>query len=208
MAKKNTINVGYQFDHATDTLKNLHSNSEKVTRYTVSDFKSRGNSWVTQAIIEKYNVPKSRIKKSFKGAKGSTVTDVRLHYSGERLTISRFKMKPKKRKTKNRPYRVNVEIVKDKPRNLPATTFVASMGKKPQAFKRLLGTRSDRLESKRKPQRYKMNQERKPLEKMELIKTMGIPSMIAGKRASTRVQEIVEENVQSRKDHHEKRFFK
>lgn len=208
MAKKNTVSVRYQFDHATDTLKNLHSNSEKVTRYTVSDFKSRGAVWVGKAVGEKYNIKTARVKKDFKGAKGGAATEVELTFSGGLLTAGGFSMDPKKRASKNKPYRVSVRIVKGEKKNLPSTTFLASIGETPQAFKRKPGTVSKKLEAKRGPQKRKLDQKRKPLEQMEVIKTLSVAQMIAGERASARVQEIVEENVQSRKDHHEKRFFK
>lgn len=186
MASKKNIGIEYQFEDSVNTLKNLHSNSEKVTKATVNDFKNRGHGPIGKAVVEEYGVTAARIKKDFKGAKGGTATDVKLQYSGKLLTVGRFKMKPKRRKPKNKPYDVSIEVVKGQPKKLPFDTFVAPINETPQAFRR---------EGKK---RYPI----------EMVKTIAIPQMISGKRASPKVQAAIEEFVQSRKDHHEKRYFK
>lgn len=83
MAKGSMLDVGYQFDQATNQLKNLQGNSQKATQATVNDFKTRGAAWVGQGVFEKYNVPKSRVKQDFKGAKGDSVNVGLLFSSGK-----------------------------------------------------------------------------------------------------------------------------
>lgn len=187
MGKK--ISVEADFEKAVKTLKGYKENSKKVIDATTKDFKSRGAGWVSQSVSEKYNISKKRVKQDFKGAKEMGEKgneEIGLKFSGRLLTVGRFKIKPKNRKKGNKPYRVNIEVVKGKPKNLPPNVFVAKANGSIQAFKR-------------------KTKDRYPL---EMMKTLSVPQMINAPRAAPHVQSTIHENLEARMKNHEKRFFK
>lgn len=80
----------------------MDAQAQKAINRTVSDFKSRGPSWISQAVTETYGIKKAEVKDAISGTRKAgkikisrtLVDNVAIEYSGRPLTPTHFKMKP------------------------------------------------------------------------------------------------------------------
>lgn len=216
--------MNVKFEGAPDIVKQLQkleTGGEKAITRTVSDFASRAPAWVSKGIREHYGVDAAAIKDAAQKPKrgktsinvaGITVDGATLVYKGKTLTPTHFKMSPKKQPEARlneparvpgqaiatdrsspvamvkppKPYTVKATIIKGKRASLPHGTFIAS------------GNGGVTLPFQRK------SESRSPI---EAVRTLSVPQMIDG-RARETINELINENLQKRFEHHMKQVTK
>lgn len=80
----------------------MDAQAQKAINRTVSDFKSRGPAWISQAVTDTYGIKKAEVKDAISGTRkagkikisGTLIDNVAIEYSGRPLTPTHFKMKP------------------------------------------------------------------------------------------------------------------
>ena len=193
-------------------LNKLENGGQTAIKKTVNGFMSRAPAWVSKGIRQHYGVDTAAIKRAGPRKKrgathinvaGVSVDGATLEYKGRTLTLTHFKMSPKKqpkRKDRRRilipgqalrnptevanirppyPYQITAQIILGKKSNLPPGSFIGD-GKTPAIpFQR---TGSGRM----------------PL---EAIHTLSVPQMIDGKARQT-IETTISENLGKRFNHY------
>ena len=201
-------------------ISKMERHGEQAVKRTVSDFTSRGPGWISKGIRTHYGVDTAAIKKAGpakrknvkqSGSEGRVIDAIGLVYRGGMLTPTHFAMSPKKipskraRKKIRIPgelitgspdvamispparYKVTAKIIKGRRMILSRDAFIAT------------GKGGRQLAFRRKGPR------RMPI---ETIKTISVPQMISGERASGTINEMVNENVKKRFEYQVGRAFK
>lgn len=206
--------MSVKFEGAPDIVKQLQkleTGGEKAITRTVSDFASRAPAWVSKGIREHYGVDTAAIKDAAKKPKrgrsapsfkvaGKIVDGAVLPYEGKPLTPIHFKMSPTtinpKGMTLNRnghaipkKYTVKATIFKGKRASFAPGTYLAPAGKNSETI----------IPFQRE------GDERKPVHS---IHTVSVPQMVDNKETRARINELINENIQKRFEHHMKQVTK
>ena len=170
------------------------ANGAKAVNAVCKEFKTRAPAWISQAITQDYTIKKKDINSNKKGAKvagkikvaGVSVDNIQIEYQGRLLTPTHFKMTPRVRP--QRKYVVRAEIKKGAKKVLGSRVFLGGTGGEIQIpFQREEG--AGRLPIK-------------------AVKTVSVPQMISAEETSMKIQELIDENMKKRLDHHIDRFNK
>lgn len=176
--------------------------AEKVLKATGSDMRRRVPGKVADEVRTVYNIKKSEITPSGKGAakgkrkagsvrvKGSTVSEVQIIYTGRVLTPTHFGMRPKTltkptgKKRKRKP--ITAEIKKGQRKSLGSNVFLGSnQGGGYIPFKR-------------------KGKSRYPI---EAVKTLSMPQMISNEGVNRKIARDVNDMLEARLIHNLNRFM-
>lgn len=176
--------------------------AQKVLKATGNDLRRRAPGKVADQVTTVYNIKKSEITPSGKGAqpkkkagtvsvRGTTVSDVTLVYKGRMLTPTHFAMRPtkpqKRPKGKRRPKPITAEIKKGKRKSLGSNVFLGTnRGGGYIPFKRTT--------AKRYP--------------IEVVKTVSMPQMVDNPAVRSEIRKDINELLRTRLNHNIKRFMK
>lgn len=114
-----------------ERMKEFEDDSKKAVRLTISDLKKKAPVVVRKQVAAVYQFPQNQIrpgavKKSKDGtktevkqaatirAKGDTIANFKLIYTGRRLTPLHFSMTPKTKPAKSRKYKIRLQILRGK----------------------------------------------------------------------------------------------
>lgn len=183
-----------RYNDVMNDINNMRAQSEKAIQRTISDFKSRGPSWISQEVCKEYNIKKKDVNEHKKGVKnqgqikvrGTKIDDIEIIYQGRVLTPTHFGMKPTSRQSK--PYQVTAQIKKNGGRKvLGSNVFLGASG----------GAGSTQIPFQRR------GNERTPI---DVIKTLSVPQMITNDDVAGNIDKRINEEMKKRLDHHMQRL--
>ena len=206
-------------------LEGLKSAPQKAVEKTLSDIKSRGPGWIATGITDRYGIKKTDITGGKVGTLKITGTgrnDLKLVYSGRRLTPARFSMSPKSPKPNRGSYTLKATILKG---NRKTIGQVKKLTKKQLAN---IGQNFQHQSTRNSPQSPWMLQHtgntkeggidyipfqrrKQPGEFKDVMRTVSLPQMVTeGENGPLRpeVKARFTDGVAKRMDHHLKRFMK
>lgn len=184
------------YDDIIKSINNMRAQSEKAIQRTISDFKTRAPSWISQEICKEYNIKKKDVNEHKKGVKnqgqikvkGTKIDNIEIIYQGRVLTPTHFGMKPAGRQDK--PYQVTVQITKKGGRKVLGTNvFLASSG----------GADTAQIPFQRR------GKARTPI---DAVKTLSVPQMISNADVSSNIQKRINEEMKKRLEHNLQRIKK
>lgn len=183
-----------RYEDILNSINDMRAQSEKAVQRTISDFKSRAPSWISQEVCKEYNIKKKDVNEHKKGVKnqgqikvrGTKIDNIEIVYQGRVLTPTHFGMKPTSRQ--NRPYQVTAQITKSSGRKaLGSNVFLASSG----------GAGTTQIPFQRK------GAARTPI---AAVKTISVPQMISNVRVSANIQKRINEEMKKRLEHNLQRI--
>lgn len=200
-------------------IQKIKDGSETAIRRTVSDFKSRAPGWISKGVRQFYGVDTAAIKEAGPRVKsgathvhisGAQIDAASLEYKGGMLTTTHFSQSPKGANPKGfkkglqripgqytssgspvvfskvpKEYKIKVRILKGSAGVLPPGTFIATHGAT-LPFQRT-------------------SEARKPILP---VKTISVPQMVSSDRAKETVNNLINENLEKRFEHHVQQALK
>ncbi len=170
---------------------------KKAVKRTVSDLKQRVPAWVSDKVMEEYNIKKKDIKEALKIKSRATTVEISgikvdsldFVFKGRPLTPIHFKMKPGKPYKHNRKYIVSAEIKKGN--------------------RVTLGTRHVFLQNPNNGgERYlpfqRQGDTRYPI---DVIRTISIPQMVSNEKVKEKIQQKIECEALNRLSHNINEVF-
>ena len=198
-------------------LNKVNDLAMQAERHTLSDIKSRANTWVAQAVTSVYNINKNEIKwdraeknnpKAMRKAgslfiNADTIDNVSLIYRGHRLSPVRFGMAPKT--PTGGDYTLSMEVFKGHRKVIGRYTVKKTKGGKyAKSTGGFIGTTN--ASSLEKTQYIPFKRESRS--RMDIVKyqSTSIKSMIEHPVVAERIQKKLIENVNKRLQHNIARF--
>lgn len=184
------------YDDIINSINNMRAQSEKAVQRTISDFKSRAPSWISQEVCKEYNIKKKDVNEHKKGVKnqgkikvkGTKIDNIEIVYQGRVMTPTHFGMKPTSRQ--NKPYQVTAQITKNGGRKaLGSNVFLASSG----------GAGTTQIPFQRR------GTARTPI---DVVKTLSVPQMITNTSVSANIRKRINEEMKKRLEHNLQRIRK
>lgn len=194
--RKTMSGIEFAIKNLKEVKADLQKTEEQVAKAvnaTTSDFAKRGPGWISQEVIDVYAISQKDIKKNTMRPKyngkiciaGLKLNNVEIKYKGRLLTITHFKMTPKKRPKKS--YRVSAEIKKGNKARMPKGVFLGGNGGgKDIPFQR-------------------EGKERLPIRS---VKSLSVPQMVTNKDVSDNIQKRINTELEKRLDNNLKRYCK
>ena len=187
---------------------------QKALKKAFNDVKKRAPAWVAAEVSKHYGVKKAEITGQNIGkvkAEGDSIKTLKFVYSGRVLTPTHFGMTPKA--PGSNAYTLKANIIKGQRSTLGK---VKKLTKKQRAALGKNFTRSGSQTSYHSPIML-MNAgggtyipfQRKSTDRknVEAIKTVSLPQMISGERASPDISASIRENVEKRVNHYLEKFM-
>lgn len=192
-----------------DVLKRLgkyENAAQKILLTTGNDLRSRVPGRVATDVRTVYGIKKADIMPAKKGDKvrragkirvsGSTVSNVSFVYTGHRLSVARFQMKPAAPIVKGVPVKqrkpVSVKIKKQ--RKTIDGVFVGYTGARPEPGQKKMNYIAFRRKTKK---RYPI----------EPVRTLSLPQMVDNPNVNELIREDINDMIVKRLNHNIKRFL-
>lgn len=193
-------NISINIENSEEIIEALgltEAQMKKAVKRTVSDLKQRVSGWISEKVMDEYNIKKKDIKEALKIKSRATTVEISgvkvdsldFVFKGRPLTPIHFKMKPSKPYKHNRKYIVSAEIKKGN--------------------RVTLGTRHVFLQNPGNGgERYlpfqRQGDARYPI---DVIRTVSIPQMITNDKVREEIQQKVDREALERLRHNADRIF-
>jgi nucleoid DNA-binding protein len=170
---------------------------KKAVKRTVSDLKQRVPGWISEKVMEEYNIKKKDIKEALKIKNRATTVEISgvkvdsldFVFKGRPLTPIHFKMKPNKPYKHNRKYTVSAEIKKGNRVTLGTKgVFIQKPGNGGERYLPF----------------QRQGDARYPI---DVIRTVSIPQMITNDKVKEEIQQKVDREALERLRHNADRIF-
>ena len=168
---------------------------KKAVKRTVSDLKQRVPGWISEKVMEEYNIKKKDIMETLKSKNRETIVEtsgvridgLNLVYEGRLLTPIHFDMKPGRPYRHNKKYTVSVEIIKGNRVTLGTNrVFLKSIG----------------INEKTNKEKFLPFQRREKAKyPVDVIKTVSVPQMITNSKVKDEIQKKVNKEAMKRLKH-------
>ena len=197
-------------------IEDMKKAPRNVLKALTSDEKKRAPGWVAAEVSKVYGVKKGEITGKKIGSvkvQGSSFDEVKILYTGRRLTHTHFGMSPKSPKPDRGSYTLKATIVKGERSTLGK---IKKLTKKQRANMAKNFTRSGSNKSDHSPimlmranggQYLPFQRTSKNRNKIEIRKTLSLPQMVSSKRTEKGIQTALTENLGKRFEHHMNRHM-
>ena len=193
-------NISISIENNEEIMEALYlteAQMKKAVKRTVSDLKKRVPGWISEKVMEEYNIKKKDIMEALKIKSRKTTVEISgvkvdsldFIFEGRPLTPIHFKMKPSKPYKHNRKYTVSAEIKKGSRVTLGTKhTFLqtpANGGERYLLFQR-------------------KGEKRYPI---DVIRTVSIPQMITNNKVREEIQQKIDCEALERLRHNADQIF-